>query len=65
MRATAPTLAIPSREPSRYLLALLKFEPERRAVLDLMFPSGDENDEFTAKLPLAQVLEPLIKMARS
>ncbi|KAF1359292.1 hypothetical protein EJ07DRAFT_156196 [Lizonia empirigonia] len=65
VRATAPTLAVPSREPSRYLQALLKFEPERKAVLDLMFPSGEEDNEFTAKMPLAQVLGPLIKMARS
>ena len=66
VRATAPTTStVPSREPSRYLLALLKFEPERQAVLDLMFRNYDGNDEIRAELSLTRVLEPLIKMARS
>ena len=64
-RATAPISAVPVREPSRYLLALLKFEPERQAVLDLMFLKSDDGDEITGELPLAQILEPLIKIARS
>ncbi|KAF3049144.1 hypothetical protein E8E11_005165 [Didymella keratinophila] len=64
-RATAPTSAVPVREPSRYLLALLKFEPERKAVLDLMFLKSDDGDDITAELPLAQILEPLINMAKS
>jgi len=61
-RATAPTTAGPVREPSRYLLALLKFEPKRQPVLDLMFY---ESDHITARLPLVQILKPLIQLARS
>jgi hypothetical protein len=64
VRSTAPISVLPVREPSRYLLALLKFEPDRQAVLDLMFRETND-DEIMTELPLVQVLEPLIKMAGS
>lgn len=64
VRATAPTTVL-SREPSRYLLALLKFEPERQLVVDLMFRKDDDTDNIMAALSLTEVLEPLISLARS
>ena len=51
VRATAPTTVL-SREPSRYLLALLKFEPERQLVVDLMFRKDDDADNIMAALSL-------------
>ena len=65
VRATATISTVPSREPSRYLLALLKFEPERKAVLDLMFRNDEATDKLAAVTSLAEVLEPLISLARS
>jgi len=59
IRATAPNMPNKDREPSRYLLALLKFEPHRMAAIDRMF----RKDELTATLSFAEVLEPLIGMA--
>lgn len=65
VRATALRSTVLSRKPSRYLQALLKFEPERQAVVDLMFRDSDSEDKATSELSLTQVLEPLIKMAGS
>ena len=65
VRKTSPTSTVLSRKPSRYLLALLKFEPERKLVLDLMFSNDDGTDKITAALSLTEVLEPLISLARS
>jgi hypothetical protein len=65
VRPTAPVSTVPSREPSRYLLALLKFEPDRKAVLDLLFRDSDSPDQMVAELSLTQVLEPLINLAKS
>jgi hypothetical protein len=59
VRATAPNIPNQDREPSRYLSALLKFEPHRKAAVDLMF----RNDRLTSNLDFAEVLEPLIGMA--
>ena len=55
-----PTSAEILRKPSRYLQALFKFEPDRKAAVDLMF---NENDTSCVELPLVKVLEPLIKLA--
>jgi hypothetical protein len=57
---TLPTSAEILRRPSRYLQALFKFEPDRKAAVDLMF---DENGASRPELPLGKVLEPLIKLA--
>jgi hypothetical protein len=55
-----PTSAEILRKPSRYLQALFKFEPDRKAVVDLMF---NEDGASRPELPLGKVLEPLIKLA--
>ena len=65
VRETSPISTALSREPSRYLLALLKFEPERKLVLDVMFRKDDGTDKITAVLSLTEVLEPLVKLASS
>jgi hypothetical protein len=53
----------PSRTPSRYLLALMKFEPERKTVVDLWFGDNDIEDTDRIELPWEAILQPLIKMA--
>jgi hypothetical protein len=49
-----------ARTPSRYLTALLKFEPQRRAVIALMFQRREETDH---ELSLERVLPPLVQLA--
>lgn len=46
-----------SRKPSRYLKALLKFEPKRRKVINIMF---NDNKSVDLELLLNNVLAPLI-----
>ena len=53
---TSPLTDI-SRGPSRYLMALLKFEPERKSVIEMMFSDDDSVD---LELSLDVVLAPLI-----
>ena len=49
-----------SRTPSRYLKALLKFEPQREEVITLLFQDKEEKD---LELSLETVLPPLIRLA--
>ena len=49
-----------SRKPSRYLEALLKFKPERRKVINMMF---NDNESADLELSLDDVLAPLIQLA--
>jgi hypothetical protein len=49
-----------SRTPSRYLKALLKFEPQREEVIALLFQDKEEKD---LELSLETVLPPLIQLA--
>jgi hypothetical protein len=64
----------PLRSPSRYLQALWKFEPERKAIARLMYPdcnTGAENSKDTdvdsatdkIKIPLKDVLEPMVSLS--
>ena len=57
--STSPSTDI-SRGPSRYLMALLKFEPERKSVIEMMFSDDDSVD---LELSLDVVLAPLIQLA--
>ncbi|KAF1363481.1 hypothetical protein EJ07DRAFT_152289 [Lizonia empirigonia] len=59
VRETAPNNPSIFREPSRYLKALLKFEPHRKNAIDLMF----QEDKLTVRLDLTEILEPLVGMA--
>ncbi|KAF2632511.1 hypothetical protein BU25DRAFT_453727 [Macroventuria anomochaeta] len=59
VRESTPNSPSQPREPSRYLTALIKFEPHRRAAIELMFRA----DKLTARLDFAEMLEPLIGMA--
>ncbi|KAF1840091.1 uncharacterized protein K460DRAFT_371308 [Cucurbitaria berberidis CBS 394.84] len=59
MRQATSLKQTPSRKPSRYLKAVLKFELERKAIIDLMFSDGELHDE----LSFQTILGPLIKLA--
>ena len=50
VRETTPISSILSREPSSYLPALLKFEPEHKLVLNLIFRNGDSTDQVGMSL---------------
>lgn len=66
------TVSNPSRSPSRYLEALWKFEPERKAIVELMYPNMTA-DEVSAKdghgassdseTPLNNILGPMVGLA--
>jgi hypothetical protein len=55
------TPANPLRLPSRYLESLFKFEPNRRKVVDLLYPHGVIHAKDA--LSLGQILEPMVEMA--
>jgi hypothetical protein len=59
--ATSSTPANPLRLPSRYLGSLLKFEPSRRRIIDLLYPQGVIHAKDA--LSLGQILEPMVEMA--
>ncbi|KAF1359213.1 hypothetical protein EJ07DRAFT_121068 [Lizonia empirigonia] len=70
-RASTPaeTTFKPLRSPSRYLQALWKFEPERKAIARLMYPDCDSAAEDSviaageAELPLHDILVPMVKLS--
>ncbi|KAF1935092.1 hypothetical protein EJ02DRAFT_486881 [Clathrospora elynae] len=63
----------PLRSPLRYLQALWKFEPERKAIASLMYPdcdTGAEDSKDTGidsatkvKIPLKDILEPMVNLS--
>ncbi|CAN9286059.1 unnamed protein product [Alternaria alternata] len=61
------TTTKPLRTPSRYLQALLKFEPERKTISRLLYPgcatAADVAAEGT-KISLDVILEPMVKISR-
>ena len=62
MAQTSTTL---SDDPSLYLLALLKSQPECKVVLDLIFCNDNGTDRIEAALSPTGVLLPLVRPARS
>jgi hypothetical protein len=57
----------PLRSPSRYLQALWKFEPDRRAITMLMYPGCATAAEVVAernKIPLNDILELMAEICR-
>jgi hypothetical protein len=57
----------PLRSPSRYLQALWKFEPERKAIVRLMYPdfkdTGVDSATDKIEIPLKDILEPMVKLS--
>ena len=75
--ATAPTASTerskkPLRSPSRYLKALWKFEPERKAISKMLYPGCDAlvedgvslDEASNVKLPLKDILKPMVAIAK-
>lgn len=61
------TTTKPLRTPSRYLQALLKFEPERKAMSRLLYPGCATAADVAAegiKISLDVILEPMVKISR-
>lgn len=61
----------PLRSPSRYLQALWKFEPERKAIANLMYPVCDTETKGSAieeavdkvEISLNDILEPIVTLS--
>jgi hypothetical protein len=65
--ASVPAQATPNplRIPSRYLQALWKFEPERKAIVNLMYPGCDKGTEAVdnVEISLNDILEPMVTLS--
>jgi hypothetical protein len=68
---SAQATSKPLRSPSRYLQALWKFEPERKAITNLMYPGCDTETEGSAikeavdkvEISLNNILEPMVTLS--
>jgi hypothetical protein len=60
--APAETVSVPQRLPSRYLKALWKFDRDREAISNLMFPDGKV--DVGVAVPLETIIIPMASAAR-